>query len=272
MSLPIHYSLSTIHCPAARHYHPALSIWLSVDPMSDKYPGVSPYVYCANYPVRLIDPDGREIGNYYNWYGKYLGTDGNDDGMVYLISDKKSQRIIKSNNRKNCTTTISDVKADVSTSINVLIEAVNVYNRTVMNGGEDEECSAFDCDGNLIRGARGHGGEAKLPISEGSVSIHSHRLTTEKQGKSTIYRTPELPSTIKNSGRKECDETSFVGFDLNIIVGDLSFDDFDGTRKSAMSFYGPIITNEKKDLTGAIGTIYISNVKKIIQHQDRCKK
>ncbi|MBQ9435392.1 MAG: hypothetical protein IJU33_04625, partial [Bacteroidales bacterium] len=45
----------------ARHYHPTLSIWLSVDPMSDKYPGVSPYVYCADNPVRLVDEDGREI-------------------------------------------------------------------------------------------------------------------------------------------------------------------------------------------------------------------
>ena len=45
--------------PAARHYNSALSIWLSVDPMSDKYPGVSPYTYCANNPVRLVDPDGR---------------------------------------------------------------------------------------------------------------------------------------------------------------------------------------------------------------------
>ena len=47
--------------PAARHYHPTLSIWLSVDPMSDKYPGVSPYTYCGNNPVKVIDPDGREI-------------------------------------------------------------------------------------------------------------------------------------------------------------------------------------------------------------------
>ncbi len=47
--------------PAERHYHSALSIWLSVDPMSDKYPGVSPYVYCANNPIRLVDPDGRRI-------------------------------------------------------------------------------------------------------------------------------------------------------------------------------------------------------------------
>ena len=46
--------------PPARHYHPSLSLWLSVDPMADKYPGVSPYVYCADNPVRLVDPDGED--------------------------------------------------------------------------------------------------------------------------------------------------------------------------------------------------------------------
>ncbi|MDD6582286.1 MAG: RHS repeat-associated core domain-containing protein [Bacteroidales bacterium] len=45
----------------ARHYNSSLSIWLSVDPMSDKYPSLSPYVYCANNPVKLVDPNGREI-------------------------------------------------------------------------------------------------------------------------------------------------------------------------------------------------------------------
>lgn len=45
----------------ARYYNSDLSIWLSVDPMADKYPGVSPYTYCANNPVRLVDKDGREI-------------------------------------------------------------------------------------------------------------------------------------------------------------------------------------------------------------------
>ncbi len=37
------------------------SIWLSVDPMADKYPMLSPYNYCALNPVMLVDPDGREI-------------------------------------------------------------------------------------------------------------------------------------------------------------------------------------------------------------------
>ena len=35
--------------------------WLSVDPMADKYPGLSPYAYCAWNPIRLVDPDGEDI-------------------------------------------------------------------------------------------------------------------------------------------------------------------------------------------------------------------
>ena len=45
----------------SRYYSSDLSIWLSVDPMSDKYPSLSPYVYCANNPVRLVDPNGEEV-------------------------------------------------------------------------------------------------------------------------------------------------------------------------------------------------------------------
>ena len=45
----------------ARYYSSDLSVWLSVDPMSDKYPSLSPYVYCANNPVKLVDPNGEEV-------------------------------------------------------------------------------------------------------------------------------------------------------------------------------------------------------------------
>src|SRR5690554_2434455 len=45
----------------ARYYYDWASIWLSVDPMSDKYPHLSSYNYCANNPVMLVDPDGRDI-------------------------------------------------------------------------------------------------------------------------------------------------------------------------------------------------------------------
>ena len=46
----------------ARYYDSdILTGWLSVDPMADKYPGLSPYAYCGWNPVRLVDPDGRDI-------------------------------------------------------------------------------------------------------------------------------------------------------------------------------------------------------------------
>jgi RHS repeat-associated protein len=45
----------------ARYYDPRISIWLSVDPLAEKYPGVGAYVYCADNPINMIDPDGRDI-------------------------------------------------------------------------------------------------------------------------------------------------------------------------------------------------------------------
>jgi len=43
----------------ARYYDPNVSVWLSVDPLSDKYPSMSAFMYCAGNPVVLVDPDGR---------------------------------------------------------------------------------------------------------------------------------------------------------------------------------------------------------------------
>ena len=40
--------------------HELTAMWLSVDPMADKYPSISPYAYCAWNPIKLVDPDGNE--------------------------------------------------------------------------------------------------------------------------------------------------------------------------------------------------------------------
>ena len=64
----------------ARYYSSDLSIWLSVDPQAAKYPSLSQYVYCANNPVKLVDPNGESV-----WI---IGDDGQyyqykNDGLVY---------------------------------------------------------------------------------------------------------------------------------------------------------------------------------------------
>ena len=45
----------------AQFYDPLGGTFLTVDPLAAKYPEISPYVYCANNPVRFIDPTGRDI-------------------------------------------------------------------------------------------------------------------------------------------------------------------------------------------------------------------
>ena len=51
---------SGFHYYGARYYwSELLTGWLSVDPMIDNYPSISPYNYCMWNPVRLVDPDGR---------------------------------------------------------------------------------------------------------------------------------------------------------------------------------------------------------------------
>lgn len=45
----------------ARFYDQTIGRWHSIDPLAEKYYSISPYAYCANNPVKNIDPDGRTI-------------------------------------------------------------------------------------------------------------------------------------------------------------------------------------------------------------------
>jgi len=45
----------------ARMYDPDLARWTTPDPLAEKYPGISPYVYCNDNPVNIVDTDGEAI-------------------------------------------------------------------------------------------------------------------------------------------------------------------------------------------------------------------
>nr|WP_279196465.1 RHS repeat-associated core domain-containing protein [Chryseobacterium indoltheticum] len=44
----------------ARYYNPRVSLWLNVDPLAEKMPGWSPYIYTFQNPIRFVDPNGME--------------------------------------------------------------------------------------------------------------------------------------------------------------------------------------------------------------------
>ena len=93
----------------SRYYSSDLSFWLSVDPQASKYPSLSPYVYCADNPVRCVDPNGEDWivcieSNQYEWHDnikkdspipkgyRYVGA--NDDDILTDLN------IVSNNQRK----------------------------------------------------------------------------------------------------------------------------------------------------------------------------
>ena len=43
----------------ARYFEPNIEVWYGCDPLAEKYPFNSAYVYCSGNPVKYVDPDGR---------------------------------------------------------------------------------------------------------------------------------------------------------------------------------------------------------------------
>ena len=66
--------------------HELMTMWLSVDPMADKYPNISPYAYCAWNPVKLVDPDGREISTHIDQDGNVVAVYDDGNLGVYMHS------------------------------------------------------------------------------------------------------------------------------------------------------------------------------------------
>ena len=88
----------------SRYYSSDLSIWLSVDPMSDKYASLSPYVYCADNPIKLVDPNGEDYTNFEDENGKLLKHIEDGSNAVFklnrspIVKNAKTGKFEKNNN------------------------------------------------------------------------------------------------------------------------------------------------------------------------------
>ena len=88
----------------ARYYDPKWSTFLTPDPALESYPGISPYAYTLNNPVRYVDPTGMYVEEnesvdtdifkvYKNSDGSYRAerwqriNDGEDERMYLIMGD-----------------------------------------------------------------------------------------------------------------------------------------------------------------------------------------
>ena len=73
----------------ARQYFAMMPSWDRIDPLAEKYYGISPYVYCEGNPVNFIDPTGCSTQVVMIDSTRYMVVDGNlddNDRNIYVVA------------------------------------------------------------------------------------------------------------------------------------------------------------------------------------------
>ena len=108
----------------ARMYDDFICRWFTLDPMAEKYYGISPYVYCANNPIMFIDLHGDSV-----------------DMARILIYDR--------NNKTNYAQTIADdLRSQTGLSISIGVDFKMVYDKD--ENGQPLIETTTDANGNTV--------------------------------------------------------------------------------------------------------------------------
>ena len=167
----------------ARYYDSDLSgLFLSVDPMSDKYPSISPYAYCAWNPVKLVDPMGDTIINAYEKYKDVTET---------------IQRLTKSLESAN-----KSERRDIQRRIDLLKSQHEKYKKTqsAIDAFKDANPEEFDILDNRLRS---YGNIVNITvtvsnyyISENGSEGETHSTMSRVVGTETIVGVSSITITL----------------------------------------------------------------------------
>ncbi|MFR5540860.1 MAG: hypothetical protein ACLTID_13115 [Barnesiella sp.] len=125
---------------AAAYQGEISSRFLSIDPLCEKYPWISPYAYCANNPMRFVDTDGMDIYRYDNETGNLILAVKNEDKYDQIGKfsyDKKNDTYtLKTDKRGNAKTQIDNIEKGI------LKDGINfMTNHNVIDVGGENQAS-----------------------------------------------------------------------------------------------------------------------------------
>ena len=191
----------------ARQYDPVLCQWDRMDPLCEKYYGISPYAYCANNPVNRIDPNGCD-SLYWGQDGVLIGCFGNDKNQTYNYVIKTTfatdEVYANNNNQRGWCNPISNEKYDETvkeiqagnySSPNIVFVGTTKRGKNMLNVIEDDGKGGSTPQNNREYFGTFNGDEVENIGKSNIGIIGSVRPVSKRRGKIDFHSHP--------SGRQE---------------------------------------------------------------------
>ena len=206
----------------ARYYDPRVSLWISTDPMEDKFPSVSSYTYVLNNPLNILDPNGADI--------VYVNLGGQE---VYRIKNKNIYKTYIQTSRSYT----SPSKGNSGWKEVPMPKII----QTRPSSNEDVSSEKYQKNDYLIAARTGYFNQAK---NHGILKLYSeggHEISSEE-----IRQIPDLDPTLVKA---ICIQESHAALTSSDIMTSNNPGDWgDGKLKSA---YG-MKKNEKMSVTNSL--------------------
>jgi RHS repeat-associated protein len=214
----------------ARQYDATIGRWLSHDPLSEKFYGISGYVAMANNPICFVDPDGMQFTDAaMAWLNRLVRElnelqQANAGLMARLqdkinaggLSDRKLGRLNGRIERLQSTNTELEVMRGEIFTMGASSQVYNVVETSSLNGngglpglGDAEGEVAFNSETGAV--------DIKIS-SNASIGLFAHELKHGYQFETGKYSIgPELSGAHKNFLYDKHDEVA--GYDRGAIFG-----------------------------------------------------
>ncbi|MDN3707100.1 RHS repeat-associated core domain-containing protein [Myroides ceti] len=162
----------------ARYYEPRFSIFVSVDPLAEKYTNYTPYNYTLNNPIMFVDPDGREPEHI------IIRNTKNKDGSINMYITIVGKVIdLTSNNSVNVSSYIASAKSNLEKTlsgnyktsdgikVNVSVQVQLTQAKDIRDIGDDDHVIGIVDSFNTVKQFGVSSTNAGIAYMEGNVTL-----------------------------------------------------------------------------------------------------